>query len=195
LQGRIQMSADLLRQRRNFIAVSLLLCFLTFAKVEPDKIAFLGTEFSNFGNPEAVTTTIWFVWLYFLVRYIQYFSQEGLTNFLDVFSQIFAELSSAKIEKIVKSKYPKDFRDNCSYYTLKEWDWTYHGQEQFTEPDTGITKTNNFQMQISPKALWQELLYSLVKVIFFRSAFTDYILPFLIGLGAVIYAGDYHFRK
>ena len=65
------MNADLLRQRRNLIAISVVLLIFDFAQVEIGKVSVLGTELLV-GNAGVLTVCAWVFWAYFFLRYYQY---------------------------------------------------------------------------------------------------------------------------
>lgn len=65
------MDPDLLRQRRNLIAISVILLLFDFAEVRIGKINVLGTELLV-GDPQVLMTFAWLMWAYFFVRYYQY---------------------------------------------------------------------------------------------------------------------------
>lgn len=65
------MDADLLRQRRNLIAISTVLLLFDFADVKITKIGVLGTDLLV-GDARVLMAAAWLMWLYFFVRYYQY---------------------------------------------------------------------------------------------------------------------------
>ena len=48
------MSEGILRQRRNLIILSVLICFLKFGQVDINQVSVLGVSFGKFGNPNGV---------------------------------------------------------------------------------------------------------------------------------------------
>lgn len=71
----IQMNNNLLRQRRNLMAISLFLIIFDIANIKIEKISFLGIELFV-GNVGVIMYMAWLMWAYFLLRYFQYFNQE-----------------------------------------------------------------------------------------------------------------------
>lgn len=65
------MNPDLLRQRRNLIAISAVLLVFDFANVKIMKVSVLGTELLV-GNAQVLMVCAWVLWGYFLLRYFQY---------------------------------------------------------------------------------------------------------------------------
>jgi len=127
------------------------------------------------------------IWAYFFIRYSQYFIQEGWHKLFAAFSTTLDIKSAPKIKEIVTKKYPRNIRENCGFYTLKNWDWVYHGQEK-VEGDGDNNTLNNFTISVSPRLLWKEIVICCLNIIFIQSASTDYMLHFLIALFTLIYA-------
>lgn len=69
------MNPDLLRQRRNLIAVSAVLLVFDFSNVKITKVSVLGTELLV-GNAQVLMVCAWVLWGYFLLRYYQYWKDE-----------------------------------------------------------------------------------------------------------------------
>ena len=69
------MNVDLLRQRRNLIAVSGVLLVFDFAQVKIVKVSVLGTELLV-GNVQVLMFCAWVLWAYFTLRYYQYWRVE-----------------------------------------------------------------------------------------------------------------------
>lgn len=69
------MNQDLLRQRRNLIAVSAFLILFDIAGVQVSKVSLLGNELIV-GNVEVLIYGAWCLWGYFLLRYYQYWRTE-----------------------------------------------------------------------------------------------------------------------
>jgi len=70
------MNADLLRQRRNLIVLSLVLLIFSVSDTTIGrKVSVLGAELVV-GNPEVLKPLAWVFWGYFLLRYYQYWRAE-----------------------------------------------------------------------------------------------------------------------
>lgn len=180
------MSPDLLRQRRNIIAISCILIFAKYSKIEIAKFSILGIQFSSFDNPEAIFLALWVIWVYFSIRYYQYFIQEGFPKFKDSYSQILNADSIKKIDSIVL-----DFEPNCTrlgvpYSTLKAWEWIYSGQIQ-KDDGLGGFACENFKLPISKRQLYGTIIKSFLKVCINRSSFTDYIFPVVLAFVTFVY--------
>jgi hypothetical protein len=172
--------------------VSLLLCFLAFAEVAPQHITVLGTELSNFGNPEAVILTLWIVWFYFLIRYTQYFTQEGYAIFAQTLATTLNEICAPRIKEIVLAKHPNNHLRDYGLSAIKNYNWTYNGQTE-EEDDTGERKYENFKMKIDRSDLWKQYVLAILNVTFAKSAVSDHLVPFGIAMFAAIYSGAFYY--
>lgn len=181
------MSSDLLRQRRNLVLFSSILWFLKFAEIEIDKFSIIGIEFSSFKNPHSLFIALWIAWIYFAIRYYQYFVQEGLPCFSAVFREILDNKSIKKIDSLVKNKFPQNIRKDVPYTILKKWNWEFSGQIDHGADGMGGTNIENFKMKIAKWHLLPEIIYTFFHIILNRSVFTDYFLPIIIAMIALFY--------
>jgi hypothetical protein len=69
------MKQDLLRQRRNLIAISAFLVVFDIASVQVAKVSLLGNELI-IGNVQVLIYCAWCLWGYFFLRYYQYWRAE-----------------------------------------------------------------------------------------------------------------------
>ncbi|KAF1728668.1 hypothetical protein CSC76_04635 [Pseudoxanthomonas mexicana] len=67
---------DILRQRRNLVAMSCLLIIFDLAKVEVAKVGVLGTDLI-IGDVRVLAISMWVVWAYFLLRYYQFWRADS----------------------------------------------------------------------------------------------------------------------
>lgn len=176
------MSSDLLRQRRNLMVLSAIFLFMKFAQIEIHKFSIVGIEFNSFKNPNTFFLALWIAWIYFSVRYYQYFVQEGFPYFKEIFYAILDEKSTQKINAIVEKQYPLNTRKNVSYTILKQWNWVYSGQFDSCKNGVYGIDIRNFEMPISKWQLFPEILSSISCIMLNRSAFTDYFLPIIIAI-------------
>ncbi len=70
------MTEDLRRQRRNLLVVSGLLWFKKLAGLTVASVSVLGTSF-NLDRPDAIAVALWLLWVYAVIRYAQYFWEDG----------------------------------------------------------------------------------------------------------------------
>lgn len=178
------MSEHLHRQRRGLIVTSVILCFMKYGGITINKISVLGVEIL-FANIHALYLFIWIIWLYFLIRYYQYFMQEGLTQIKSSYWNKFSELSRTKITKVVKAFHPRSSGgyDSYNWYNLEKVNWYtrgYSGEERISEDLYGDGQA--FQIDISLFSLCKEILHSYYHIIVNRSVITDYILPLALAV-------------
>jgi len=181
------MSEALLRQRRNLVSVSIFLIFFDFANVEIGTLSFFGSNMV-IGNPKAAYSFIWIVWLYFLVRYYQYFKIEENLGFKNEFALFFDFRFTKKLNEYLNNKYPdKNFNySNASFNKLKKTSkFSYTYQHEVHDPIKGIT-TVEFTENISITFYTWLFIKGIFHVIMQTPKATDYILPFVIALGPII---------
>ena len=80
------MNPDLLRQRRNLIAISAVLLLFDFADVKIGKIGILGTDLVV-GDVRVLMWSAWLLWAYFLLRYYQYWRAAETAHIRNTFSR------------------------------------------------------------------------------------------------------------
>lgn len=78
---------DILRQRRNLVAMSCLLIIFDLAKVEVAKVGVLGTDLI-IGDVRVLAISMWVVWAYFLLRYYQFWRADAPHVSLAVFNLV-----------------------------------------------------------------------------------------------------------
>ncbi len=184
------MSEGIRRQRRSLIITSLILSFMKYGGITIKKISVLGVEIL-LSNISALYVFIWLIWFYFLIRYYQYFMQEGVPKMTISFQTMLTEICRAKIKALVKAEHPRvqGSSQQFDYNILKKSNWytiNYVGQE-LKEADV-YNASNPFEMDIKLWSLWKEILISYYQVFVNKSVMTDYILPLLIAAFAFIYS-------
>ena len=184
------MTEDLRRQRRNLIVISFILCFMKFGGIVIAKTTIFGTEI-KFSNISAIFFALWLMWLYFSVRYYQYFMQEGLTKIRVSLSDILTDKCRSKIATIVLAEHPNvqgSSSQTFDYNVLKKDRWysiIFIGQESIEE---GVyDETEEFKMNISLWVLWKEVLKSYYNVFVNQSVMTDYVFPGIFAVFTLIY--------
>ena len=187
------MSEDLRRQRRNLILTCFVLCFMKYGGIQITKTSVLGAEV-QFNNASAIFFGIWLIWIYFVIRYYQYFMQEGLRKIYFSWLTIATEKIKPILKSIVKSEHPTvqetDQLFDYNILILKKHDWKYiifNGNE----PLNG--RFEDFEMMISLWKLRIGIIKSLGYMIFNKSVITDYLFPILFALFTVVYCnlGDW----
>ncbi|MCU4677031.1 hypothetical protein N7931_15460 [Catenovulum sp. 2E275] len=71
-----ELSPGLLRQRRNLLGISILMILFSSSGAVIDKVNILGNNI-NIQNPQIIPYFISLLFLYFLIRYFQYFNEEN----------------------------------------------------------------------------------------------------------------------
>ena len=92
---------------------------------KPDHLAtsFAGFDV-EFANPDAVILAIWIAFAYFLYRYYQYFSDEGIENLRKVFARALENKCESIIKNLVKEKFPtNNDAIRYSYSSLRSNGW------------------------------------------------------------------------
>lgn len=186
------MSEDLRRQRRNIILISFILCFMKYGGIQITKTSVLGAEV-QFNNASAIFFGIWLIWIYFLIRYYQYFMQEGLRNIMISLTDNLTDKCRPVLKSVVKSEHPEVQigSQTFDYNVHKKKNW-YTIEFIATEPKHTKGHINGFDpiqfnMLISFWKLRTGIIKSWIKLIFNQSVMTDYLFPILFALFTVIY--------
>lgn len=79
------MDDSLLRQRRNLILVSVLICGIELSGADIGKISLAGLNFDSAAvkRPEVIYYLIWVIWFWFFTRFMQYFTFEAGNDIRD----------------------------------------------------------------------------------------------------------------
>lgn len=176
------MNSDLLRQRRNLIAISAFLVLFDVANVEIAKVSLLGTELIV-GNAQVLIYSAWCLWGYFLLRYYQYWRTEPGHHIRDSFNK--------HLDFLVRG-YTKAqaVQDSCGQafnnykITRTAWaSWSYTLQGYNVGPGEVV------DLKTSPLALWQLafwIIKSVLHVGLNTPHATDHILPFVVAFAAPV---------
>ncbi|MDD2915429.1 MAG: hypothetical protein PHP70_08935 [Gallionella sp.] len=183
------MGEGLLRQRRNLITACVLLWFMKYAGITFTKISITGFDIA-FANPVAVTTAIWISFTYFLYRYYQYFSDEGVLKLSRVFEDALENNCRPIIQELVIN-FPTTFGGNYSYRSLKTNGWMYqwNKMEQY-DTSTGTVNSTNMEDKITRWMLRKGIFNAYADSIFRNSVVTDYLLPFALAGWVIYYCGS-----
>lgn len=176
------MNADLLRQRRNLIAISALLLIFDFANVTITKVSVLGTELLV-GNAQILMVGAWVLWAYFLLRYYQYWRTEpdqhirnSFKNKLDGYARSFTKAVP------LRDMYGGSF-DNykISRNGVFRWTYTLYGYDPV---EGGMKDGPSTNLPAVRLAAWS--VQSAAFVCFQTPHATDHILPFVLAFSAPI---------
>lgn len=176
---RDSMNADLLRQRRNLLIISIILISIQIAGVRlKNGISIVGVTI-EFTHPERIIWGLWILWLYFLLRYFQYFKEE---NDLGIHEEM-----SEWIEKRIPNFDPfkNGFKNWVEWKFIFFWsiytsdiqsknqDQTYKHIKSTQDPNNKI-----FKLSLS--------LRSFLHVALKTPRFTDYVLPFFVAFAPLL---------
>lgn len=178
------MNQDLLRQRRNLVAISAILLVFDFANVQITKISVIGTELLV-GNVNVLMVCAWVLWAYFLLRYYQYWRAEPHKHIRDTFKQEFKDYTKSYIT----ADQTKKLGVLISYYRIERTascTWGYVPQKYDPARDRPIDKDKTIHNIPTLRfMLWgaKSALY----VCFQTPHVTDHILPFALAFAAPIW--------
>ena len=183
------MTEDLRRQRRNLMVVSFILCFMKYGGIVITKTTLFGTEI-QFANISAIYLALWLIWLYFCMRYYQYFMQEGVWKIRFSLNDMLTEKCRGKIKSLVTAKHPdaQGSSQMFDYNILKKVNWysiLFIGQEPIK--NDVYDQSKKFEMNIPIWLLWKEIMKSYYHVFFNQSIMTDYVFPVLFALFTFTY--------
>ena len=184
------MTDGLLRQRRNLIIACVLLWTMKYGGITISKILLAGFEV-HLQRPEAIIQAIWIAFAYFLYRYYQYFSSEGVSKLKEVVAQKLNERCEPIIKRRVKSAHP--YNNDAvlyAYDVLKTNRWIYHGQDHIPDDDGKIYRTTTFDFEITRISLAVPMAKAISDSLFRNSVATDYIFPFALAAFVLFYCGQ-----
>ncbi len=172
------MNCDLLRQRRNLLLISGFLIIFDFAHVDITKVSLLGTELV-IGRPEVLINAVWFLWVYFFLRYYQYLREENNLKIKSTFIFHFKGLALNHVEKCRIAKGLEKHDLQVFQEGLFNWDVknnTYNSDNTWTSV-TGALPRHYV-------VLWY--IKSFFHLIMNTSKITDRVLPIIIAILAPI---------
>lgn len=189
------------RQRRNLLVISVLLIIYISLDLKLDTISILGNSFS-IENNKNVEFLFWVLFVYFLIRYYQYFKVVDNNEFLSVlYSSMDKYVARAAFNKFKKSDFNDLIEQNPDGSNFKyaledfsissrhQWRWdirisgsrtwklgTGAGSSGFRKLECTVTNT---------QLLWPKLKSYFV-VYFKTPHVTEYSLPFVLSIITVI---------
>jgi len=184
----VEMSDSLLRQRRNLIISSLVICFLLYTNVEISKISIFSIVFRA-PKPDELMSVLWLIWFYFLVRYYQYLVVEPAIGIKIEFARKFALLCSNVFLKRFIEKYAEcnlnitDFSpNNLKRKSFLEWELPI----DIYDPIKG--KKVEYEKEIVRIHLMAPSFIKSAWYVFMHTPrFTDYAFPFILAVLTGIY--------
>ena len=178
------MTDDLRRQRRNLLVASVVLCFAKLAGLSVTGVSILGTSF-DLANPGAIGVALWIFWVYAVIRYAQYFREDGLPKLRAARAHISLQSFQQQLTKFV-NEINREIRGTFTYDALHKAGWfnrVFHGIVY--NPDKG---GGDDPVQVTiPRGLWmKERVHTYARLLLHTSV-TDYLLPWVVGAGTLAY--------
>lgn len=179
------LSAGLLRQRRNLMLTSTALIFLGLAQAELHSFQLLGLHLT-FGRPEAVVMGLLLITVYFTYRYALYLRQEPGPGLISEYYRRLNQYAKPKLIRMRDALFPNGkglpFEENLGARKCGRLSWIM--QVQSGRDDTGGFECGD--MTVHFKQVWLEALKAGVLACLARSYFTDYLMPFFLAVIAVL---------
>ena len=182
------MDEDLSKSRRNLIAVSVLLIVFDIAAISVGKISVLGSELV-IGNAQVARVSIWVLWAYLLLRYVQFLGAEPDLGVRTKFIERMNHHMREKLVLLAKAIYP-EWQGGISeveyrHLNRKGISWTL----TLVKYDVTHGKTVEAGVLAVPvRLLLSATLRSVVFVAFATPRGTEHFLPLLLALAVPIVA-------
>lgn len=178
------MTDDLRRQRRNLLVASVVLCFAKLAGLSVTGVSILGTSF-DLANPGAIGVALWTFWVYAVIRYAQYFREDGLPKLRTARTHISLEPFKQELIAVVRET-NHQIQGKFTYDALHRAGWfnrVFHGI--IYDPDKG-GGDDPVQVNI-PRSLWMKERLRTYARLLLHTSVTDYLLPWVVGAGTLAY--------
>jgi hypothetical protein len=184
------MSEGLLRQRRNLLITCALLWFMKYGGVRLHKMSLAGFDV-ELARPEVVTLALWIAFAYFLYRYYQYFTSDGLSKLESEYSKSLEARCMPLIRSRVMAAYPRVQNvPDCRYFMLKQNGWIIRGQEAVPGADGKTPISQPIELPVSRWDLRRGVAVAVIESTFRSSVVTDYLLPFALAGFVLWYCGS-----
>lgn len=180
---------NFIRQRRNLMAISLVLFFYISSGIVIDTINILGNSF-KVSSPSHVGGVLYIVWGYFLLRYYQYFRHLPLTEIrLEYFKKMDKNISIVGV-KLAKKVYKNSdkFLSNINVFR-KEKKWMVGMYVDITDETPSYLRKDREEINIDTKHLIMPRLKASFHIAINTRVITEYFLPFLVALLPILYGG------
>jgi hypothetical protein len=163
---------DLQKQRRNLILISAALIIFDFADVSIAKVGILGTDLI-IGDPRILAVAAWLCWLYFLLRYFQYWRIHNARMIKKTYYEYIGSWADAYLYEVEKSGGP---RKAMNYVAVARFTMVERKANTRGGMDETVIRTISRAETLNIKAkAW-------LHVILVSPHFTDQIFPFIIAL-------------
>lgn len=177
------MTDDLRRQRRNLLVYSFLLWFKKFAGITVGNVMVLGTSFT-FERTDAIDIAIWVLWVYSLVRFIEYFREDGLPKLNEAATGISIVYFPGILRQYVDDNAGKDVQGTCTYEMLEKKLFRRTFKGGIFNVKTGFPDPVEIDI---PFKLWaKDRFYTYLQVSIHTSV-TDYFFPWIVAVVVFAY--------
>lgn len=179
------LSPGLLRQRRNLMLTSGAMIFLGVAGAKLHSFQLLGLHIT-FERPEAVVEVLFVVTVYLIYRYSLYLRQEPGPGLSSEFYQRLNRYAKPKLLALRDEKYPQgkglQLEEQLGVRPAGPFSWVI--QVQVSDEKYNGFKTED--LVVSASQVWLSIAKASVMACLARSYLTDYVVPFLLGFGAIV---------
>lgn len=194
------------RQRGSLIAASAILFFYESSGIRVDQITILGNTFPV-ANPTWVAAAVWLLWLYFLIRYYQYFRDLPKREFSEAWDGRFWHL----LKTVTRRRFVREYLlegevKGTPKFTLDEvvpvaegpgdWGFEVKGSVEYNTGNVFRRRTIDGEALLVPRRI---MLLTRVRawlyVITHTRVGTEYLLPFIVALVPVAYPLYRHFSR
>lgn len=191
------MTAGLLRQRRNLIAVSVILFFYNLGGLKITKINILG-NYIEVGNPSIFSFALWLFFTYFLYRYWLYFKEEPMGRYEYDYRARLDQLCLPLFRKIALRQNNQKYSEEKLIEILKEREFSLHKSGNYKSLSFLKAESNAIKLMRQGKhddehvtavyykfMFWPFHIVVNTKMAYTDSRFSDYYLPFIFSFIAV----------
>jgi len=162
---------------------------MKYAGVTFNRMSIAGFDV-QFDRPDALVLSLWICFSYFLYRYYQYFSGEGVEKLTSVFHASLERKCKWRIVEIVRRRFPDANPENSySFHTLRQSNWVFRGTILPVGQDGRVAESVPFKQLVHRRELAWQILRAFGDSILRNSVVTDYMLPFFIAGFVLWYCG------
>lgn len=183
---------SLVAERRGLLLTSFVLFFYEQAGLRIDKISVFGNEVS-LSDPWWVSVAIWVLWLYFGLRYLQYFMATQDTGFSDAYKEWMRRIiTQSAFRRFKKSFLPDEehtgyipsFKLRDEKFPLVDFGiWSVELDISIAYQKNGVTATGKtYKEEVKAAGLLWARVRAAFCVLFLTHVATEYYLPFLVAL-------------
>jgi hypothetical protein len=160
---------------------------MKYSDLRINSFSLLGAELTP-TNVNAVFVAMWIIWLYFLIRYYQYYRQEGLSNLNSAWFVVSDVCLSRKMNEIIVLSYP-DLDTRHFIVKYSQFGRVGAFKKRYFAKAHSALQGKDIDITISTWKFWREWAKAIVLFVRNHSQFTDYILPILVAVFTFVYCG------